>query len=179
MVIGDVLQNLRTSLDYLVWELVSANKEIPGKMSAFPICGTQKDFMNQLGRDCLLGVHPDAIAEIAKLQPYFNGADVSESWVWTLNEFTNINKHRRVVLTTTKTVPVPQGLSTTYDEKGNLRIQVSPPPPSVDTKFGPVPIVDGKVQMNPPFIACVAFNEGPPKGVRSSAVSESHSKVHF
>lgn len=36
VVIGDVLQNSRSALDYLVWELVLANKEQPGKKEFFP-----------------------------------------------------------------------------------------------------------------------------------------------
>ncbi len=164
IIMGDVLQNLRTALDYLVWELVCTNKEIPGKHNAFPICRTQNDFMSQLGRNCLLGVHPDAIAEVARLQPYFDGSDVDKSFLWTLNEFTNINKHRRVLLTNLKAVPIPPGIATAQDAKGFTHAQINPPAPDIDTKAGPVPIVDGKVQMNPTFMAYVIFAEGPPKG---------------
>jgi hypothetical protein len=40
LIIGDVLQNLRSSLDYLVWELVLAAKNEPTIRNAFPICLT-------------------------------------------------------------------------------------------------------------------------------------------
>jgi hypothetical protein len=40
LISGDVLQSVRSSLDYLVWELVIANGEKPGKHNAFPIALT-------------------------------------------------------------------------------------------------------------------------------------------
>jgi len=42
LIIGDCLQNLRTSLDYLVWELVLAAKKEPKKSNAFLFAKLQK-----------------------------------------------------------------------------------------------------------------------------------------
>src|ERR1035438_3887386 len=40
LIIGDCLQNFRSSLDYLVWELVTAANNIPDIKHPFPICET-------------------------------------------------------------------------------------------------------------------------------------------
>src|SRR5579863_1060828 len=40
LIIGDILQNLRSSLDYLIWELVLAANCEPNKNNMFPICST-------------------------------------------------------------------------------------------------------------------------------------------
>jgi len=164
VVIGDVLQNSRSALDYLVWELVLANKEQPGKKNSFPICNSLKDFSNELRRGRLGGVHADVIAEIEALQPYSGSAEIDKSVLWNLEQFSNINKHRRVLLTTLRTLPVPEGLVTTRDEFGLTHALVNPTHANSDAQIGPVRVVDGKVQMNPPVIGLIEFAEGPPIG---------------
>lgn len=176
IIMGDVVQNLRSALDYLVWELVLANHQTPGESNAFPICRSEKEFMGELGRNRLAGVNPDVIAEVARLQPYFNGADVDKSFLWTLHHFANINKHRRILLTRLKTAPIPPGLITTQDAHGFTHAMVNPPPANIDAQIGPVPVVDGKVQMHPAFIGYVVFDEGPPKGYEVWALLEAISR---
>jgi hypothetical protein len=41
LLVGDCLQNLRTALDYLIWELVLAANNGPDQKNAFPICTTK------------------------------------------------------------------------------------------------------------------------------------------
>src|SRR5271154_1020769 len=48
IIMGDCIQNLRSSLDYLVWELVLSAKNKPGKHNMFPICSTPEFFGQQL-----------------------------------------------------------------------------------------------------------------------------------
>src|SRR5437879_1074152 len=62
LIIGDCLQNLRSSLDYLVWELVLAANNKPNDRNMFPICGKPESFEKAIGESKRLkGVHPDAI----------------------------------------------------------------------------------------------------------------------
>jgi hypothetical protein len=164
VVIGDVLQNLRSALDYLVWELVLANKQQPGKKNSFPICDCAKGFANELRRGRLDGVHSGAITEAEGLQPYFGGAEVDKSFLWNLEQFSNINKHRRVLLTVLRTLPAPEGLVTTRDEFGLTHALVNPTLANSDAEIGPVRVVGGKVQVNPPVIGFIGFAEGPPMG---------------
>ena len=47
ILIGDCLQNLRSALDYLVWELVLAAKNELGRHNMFPVCSTPETFDQQ------------------------------------------------------------------------------------------------------------------------------------
>src|SRR5260221_5640710 len=70
LIIGDALQNLRSSLDYLVWELVLAANGQPNEKNMFHICSTIESFNGQVSRHRLNGEYPDAVAEIQSMPPY-------------------------------------------------------------------------------------------------------------
>jgi len=48
LIAGDILQCMRSSLDYLVWELVLANGQQPNGQNAFPISLTMCDYKTRL-----------------------------------------------------------------------------------------------------------------------------------
>jgi len=167
LIIGDCLQNLRSSLDYLVWELVLATNNEPGRHNMFPICGTPDRFKYAVSKsNRLLGVHDDAIAEIESLQPYHLGTDFGKSVLSALDELTNINKHRGVLLTSLMAAQARRENIVKVD--GETWYHVGPGPTPVfdsDTKFGPFPIIGGRLQMDAQLIAVMAFGEGAPKGM--------------
>ena len=94
--LGEILYNLRSALDHLVWQLVLANEQKPGRRNAFPIVNDEGHWQNATRR--LTGVTPRVEAVIERLQPYTGGLgflfDVSK--FWTLNELCNIDKHRHL-----------------------------------------------------------------------------------
>ena len=47
MVVGDVLYNLRSALDYVAYELIKRNGFTPTLLTQFPICATEADFCNE------------------------------------------------------------------------------------------------------------------------------------
>lgn len=99
LIVGDCLQCLRSSLDYLVWELVLAKKTtVPGSAHQFPISNKEKGFSQQLKRGRLKGVDSDAQALIASIQPYHH-PEPEQHPLAVLESLTNINKHRSVLLT--------------------------------------------------------------------------------
>jgi hypothetical protein len=164
LIVGDCLQNLRSCFDYLVWELVGASNNIPTKDHQFPVCKSPEAFEDQVtNRKKLDGIDPDAIAQIKALQPYQLGEDWEKSILWTINELTNINKHRRVLLTTLRAGH--NANMRVVDIDGELFTPGPMPTFDTDTKIGPFPIVSGQVQMDTQLFACVAFNEGPAKGM--------------
>jgi hypothetical protein len=97
LIIGDCLQNLRSSLDYLVWELCEAANTKPTEKNQFPICAVRKKYQDARGQQ-LAGVPKAAQTEIEKLQP-FNAAVPESNELWILNRLTNISKHRRILVT--------------------------------------------------------------------------------
>jgi hypothetical protein len=74
LLMGDCLQNLRSSLDYLVWELVLAAKnQQPSKDNMFPICITPEGFKKALNGRRLEGVNSTAADLIGWFQPHRAG----------------------------------------------------------------------------------------------------------
>jgi hypothetical protein len=82
IVMGDCIQNLRSCLDYLVWELVLANGGTPGRNNMFPICGTLESFEQQLKRQRLDGTAHEALVEIRNLQPYHKREHFEQTILW-------------------------------------------------------------------------------------------------
>jgi hypothetical protein len=157
LIVGDCLQNLRSALDYLVWEAVSATGGQPSKRNAFPICTSAKAFGVEIDKKRLDGIQdPKIIAKIETLQPYNNGNGLKQDPLFVMDELTNISKHRRILLTILKgsfilgrsehkignTFCVNLGITVIHD----------------DTKI-PAPVA-GQMQMNPQIMASIAFNEG-------------------
>ena len=168
IIIGDCLQNLRSALDYLVWELVLVAKNEPGRHNMFPICSTKEAFDQQISRNRLKGVTPEAVAEIQSWQPYHLGQDFDKSMLWILDDLCNINKHRRVLLTSIVGGPSDVQLQTI---NGQLFGRVDFRSIKKDAKIGPFPIVAGpqgrgvKVDVNPNITAYLAFDEGSTQGM--------------
>lgn len=110
LICGDSLQCLRSSLDYLVWELVEAAGNPTHGQLMFPISMKTNYFKNALtDRKRLSGIDADAAKIIDTLQPY-RLADPTQSQLAMLDELTNINKHRRVILTSLagSTLAIPE-----------------------------------------------------------------------
>jgi hypothetical protein len=101
LIVGDCIQNLRSSLDYLVWELVLASGNEPTQHNAFPVAytiGTYKDDVKKRHR--LDGVRDEAIAVIDRFQPFQVEKSARKfARLWILDYLANVNKHRRVLLT--------------------------------------------------------------------------------
>ena len=162
IILGDCLQNLRSALDYLVWELVLATRNEPGGHNIFPICSTQETFDQQVKRNRLKGVAPEAIAEIRSLQPYHYGDGFDKSMLWVLDDLCNINQHRRVSIT--NLVGGPSAINLQIFN-GELFGGVDFPSIRRNAKIGPFPIVDdprgrGVLDVNPSITAYLAFDEG-------------------
>jgi len=175
VIMGDFLQNLRSSLDYLVWELVLAAKNTPGKHNMFPVCSTPEAFQDAVTKQRrLLGIPDVAKAVIECLQPY-NCGDFSKALLWIIDDLCNINKHRRVLLTRMHGGLAPEDTETKIVD-GEVWTRVDLSKIKDDTKIGPFPIVDGsagpgiQVPVNLHVIAFIAFDEGGAKGMHVSAV---------
>jgi hypothetical protein len=101
LIIGDAIQNMRTALDYLAWELVFANGGVPTKSTQFPI---NDDRLTQRGVSRSLvvagGVSEAASALIDDLQPYNRVDDPTEDPLAVIHDLSNVDKHRSVLLMT-------------------------------------------------------------------------------
>jgi hypothetical protein len=92
ILIGDALQNLRTSLDYLARELVLAAGGTPTTRTAFPITESVSKYKSD-ATGKVLGMRQDVIDKIAALKPYKGGNEP----LWQLHALNNIDKHRLLI----------------------------------------------------------------------------------
>lgn len=98
-ILGDYIQNLRSALDHLAWEMVqqgAGNNYNPNTVQ-FPIysvgrsANKRRTFATEVGRN-LPGVSRNQIAFVRKYQPYHRG-----KWhLATLAELSNHDKHRTI-----------------------------------------------------------------------------------
>jgi hypothetical protein len=99
VIIGEVCYNLRSALDYLVYELAINDSGNLRPGTRFPIERSPEDFSrraNPKDTGCYLrGVNCPHIVAIERLQPY-NGVD----WTKTLQSLSNRDKHRHLTVTT-------------------------------------------------------------------------------
>lgn len=94
LVVGDCVHNLRTALDYIVYQLVLANNKTPTTNNLFPICNSSQSWNGALKRDRLCGVHLKAKTLIERLQPCHRPDNRP---LWILSELENIDKHRALL----------------------------------------------------------------------------------
>jgi hypothetical protein len=95
-ILGDILQNLRSALDHLAYQLV-----LVGTGSAatdahvyFPIADDIARYENAKRSGQLKGMRPAAVSAIDAVRPYKGGNDT----LWRLHRLNNIDKHRVVIL---------------------------------------------------------------------------------
>lgn len=91
---GDVLQNLRSALDHLAYQLVlvGSGTTVPLTHVYFPIADDAAKYKTEQPRK-VKGMRPVAIKAIDAVKPYKGGNDM----LWRLHKLNNIDKHRLVI----------------------------------------------------------------------------------
>jgi hypothetical protein len=91
---GDVIQNLRSALDHLAYQLAQVgNPHVePSTLVSFPIAKSPKLYEEMKARKTQ-GMRQDAIDAIDALEPYKGGNEK----LWFLHGLNNIDKHRLVL----------------------------------------------------------------------------------
>ena len=109
---GEILYNLRSALDHLVWQLVCANRQTPTRNNLFPIVDDASDWKCSRRRGTLNGLSDHAKQAIEYLQPFNPGLVLPTNGVVrpfdaqtfrTLRDLCNIDKHRHLHLIIAKT----------------------------------------------------------------------------
>ena len=91
ILIGEICYNLRSALDYLIFELSIHDSGIEPSNTQFPIEDSKDGFTGRATTVRLKGINPRHIAMIECLQPY-KGCD----WTKTLRDISNPDKHREL-----------------------------------------------------------------------------------
>jgi hypothetical protein len=99
LILGDVLQCLRTALDQAVWSLIHHRTGGDPQSSEFPIFARplNTEDRRKFNRK-VKGLSDEAIAYVESIQPYnrMDGAPLSTDPLWCLHELNRIDKHRRI-----------------------------------------------------------------------------------
>jgi hypothetical protein len=101
-IVGDIVHNLRSALDHLIWQIVRGRGNIPGKWNEFPLYDSRSEFERKVERpflagkrSALRGVSHQTFARIEILQPY-HAPDSSRHGLGILHALSNTDKHRLV-----------------------------------------------------------------------------------
>jgi len=168
LMIGDCLQNLRSTFDYLIWELVLAANNVPTKKNAFPVCLTPSAFKDAKRGDRLKGIPAEAETLVESLQPYTH-SDPSDHWLAILDELTNINKHRRIFVATLSGFSM-SGMLAELDKI----VEWGDPNTMIDHRKTGNILTAEQVQMQDDFVPFVAFDEGAVKGMEIGLLAETY-----
>ena len=100
---GDILQNLRSTLDHLAFRIVTSPKRstsitIPLKDIYFPFGETMNEYLTSPRRGVIESASAEAVKRIDALKPYKGGNDS----LWHLVRLNNIDKHRLLLTTAMK-----------------------------------------------------------------------------
>jgi hypothetical protein len=98
ILVGEIAHNLRSALDYLIYELARLDSGQTQSRTQFPIESTPQGF-NGRRNTFLKGISASHTMEIEALQPY-KGC----GWTKTLAEISNQDKHRELVMIATPSV---------------------------------------------------------------------------
>jgi hypothetical protein len=93
VMVGDVIHNLRSSLDHTLYALVIKNGGIPTNQTQFPICTTVEKFEQACSRGRIKGVSALAEKIIRLAQPY-NSATPDDTFIAALDDLSVLDKHR-------------------------------------------------------------------------------------
>lgn len=102
---GEVIHQLRSSLDHLVSQLVIAGGHQPNRRHQFPIRDTREEFEASRKRGDIKGVSASATIEIERRQPYYNKEDIRMHPLWLLRELDDADKHRLLVVVSAAAKP--------------------------------------------------------------------------
>ena len=133
-IVGDVIHNLRSALDFGAWQLVCAAGGTPNRATAFPITEKTEIFGLEANHR-LQGASPQAMRLIKHLRPYSGGNEA----LWTLHQLDIIDKHR--LLLPVGLAHRPGRFSCTIRVNDGEPIE-SPPPP-ISPKDELFPLKDG------------------------------------
>jgi hypothetical protein len=100
LVVGDVIQNLRSALDHLAFQLYmlgpGGQAGGAGSRTYFPIADDSAKYKIEAPRK-IKGLQPDAIKAIDAVQPYKGGNTDKSDTLWRLEKMNNIDKHRLLI----------------------------------------------------------------------------------
>ena len=159
LMIGDCIHNARAALDYIAWRL--AGSDLADRDTLFPIYDTAAKFDSSLWR-LKNRLHPDAIAEIRRHQPY-NRENPHSGILWVLQELDARDKHKLLTMTQTMNYFASIGAESTDDARNYITTFRESPLQhnAVIAEIAcPVGTVESHVKVDGKFEFGIAFEKG-------------------
>jgi hypothetical protein len=148
ILIGEICYNLRTALDYLVFEVSKLDSGIEQRGTQFPIMDAKQDFDGRGKNAFLKGVNAAHVAAIESLQPYMGC-----NWTARFRDISNVDKHRHFAVSGGSTrITIHSALDTDLSRIRGMTFDRKAPHPLTRTN------VDMKVHV----AGAVAFDDGSP-----------------
>jgi hypothetical protein len=151
--VGDIVHNLRASLDHLACKLVSANGGTLTHQIYFPIADTEAKFNQRISRD-LAGASPEAVANVCALKPFAGGNER----LYHVHALDIIDKHRDILVVSACAGQVTCGGQVTLPSGRVIEM----PQLTINPAEYVLPIRDGEV-----VFSCVLGSDGTIDGPRN------------
>ena len=92
-IVGDIVHNMRSALDHMVWQLALLKSSRPYRFTAFPVFKDETEEHSKRICSVLRDVPEEAADLIKRLQPYHAGNEPENSPLWILHALWNTDKH--------------------------------------------------------------------------------------
>lgn len=140
---GDAIDNLRSALDHIAWQLALTNGGRPHNRTAFPVVDVNTTEKMRTFSNVTRDITAEAVNEIKALQPYLRGASYQSDLLWKLDKLCNINKHRVVPAECTSLdFKIPKGIKPTFGTLNDEYIVEMPIAVKAQMQFAPPPTYD-------------------------------------
>lgn len=93
LIFGDFVNNLRSALDHLAWQLVLLSGATPSSSTGFPIIKSEASW-EKASKARMRGVRSDLVDQVRAVQPFHDGPRASAHPIALLDYANNVNKHR-------------------------------------------------------------------------------------
>ncbi|MEZ2345353.1 hypothetical protein [Microcoleus sp.] len=97
VIAGEIVHQLRSSLDHLLCALIYQAGHSPGRTTQFPICTSRESYEEQVKRGRIKGVSPAAEKLIEQSQPFTNPTP-NETIINVVSTLNNWDKHNALVI---------------------------------------------------------------------------------
>jgi hypothetical protein len=97
VILAEFLYDLRSALDNLMWALVLANGEQPGRYTYFPVLREEND---KSFTRMTAGASAEVISVVRSVQPYLRGDGARLDSLFLLHELNRLDKHRALTVVT-------------------------------------------------------------------------------
>lgn len=97
VIVGEVLHQLRSSLDHLIWALARRKHANPGFKIGFPVCETRDKYEKSIKNGIVKGISGKTLPLIEAVQPYRESAP-RKSPLFILDDLNITDKHKLLMV---------------------------------------------------------------------------------